>query len=108
MGLPGFWDSPSSSAPILRQRRSLERLQETLKRLRSDAEEVEVWKELVAEGENDEQLGTFLERLDSELPKLDLQLKLSGPDDDKNAILNLHPGAGGTESQDWAEMLLRM
>ena len=108
MGLPGFWDSPASSAPLLRQRRSLERLQETLNRLRADAEEVEIWKELIADGEEDEQLGAFLDRLGIELPKLDLQLKLSGPDDEKSAILNLHPGAGGTESQDWAEMLLRM
>ncbi len=43
-----------------------------------------------------------------ELDQLELELKLSGPDDDKNAIVAIHPGAGGTESQDWAEMLLRM
>jgi peptide chain release factor 2 len=46
--------------------------------------------------------------VDRELSRLDLELKLSGPDDDKNAIVAIHPGAGGTESQDWAEMLLRM
>ncbi len=108
MGLPGFWDNPAAGAPLLRQRRSLERLRETLDRLRADAEEVEIWKELVSDGEEDEQLETFLARLAIELPKLDLQLKLSGPDDEKSAIINLHPGAGGTESQDWAEMLLRM
>ncbi len=108
MGRPGFWDDPSKSAPMLRQRRSLERLKGTLERLRSDAEEVEVWRELVSEGEADEQLVSFLDRLETELPKLDLEFKLSGPDDDKNAIVTIHPGAGGTESQDWAEMLLRM
>jgi peptide chain release factor 2 len=50
----------------------------------------------------------FLDRVDRDLTRLELELKLSGPDDDKNALVVVHPGAGGTESQDWAEMLLRM
>jgi peptide chain release factor 2 len=62
----------------------------------------------VAEGEADADLDRFLERLDRELGKLELSVKLSGADDDKNALVVIHPGAGGTESQDWAEMLLRM
>lgn len=81
---------------------------ETLKRLRADADELEAWGELVAEGEADSELAGFLERLTRELDQLELHLKLSGPDDDKPAIVSIHPGAGGTESQDWAEMLLRM
>jgi peptide chain release factor 2 len=105
---PTFWDSPEKSAPLLRERRALERRLETLNRMRSDADELATWKELVAEGEADADLETFLARVDGELEKLELELKLSGPDDEKNAILNIHPGAGGTESQDWAEMLLRM
>ena len=51
---------------------------------------------------------SFLDRLEEELTQLEMQLKLSGEHDDKNAIVAIHPGAGGTESQDWAEMLLRM
>ncbi|HEX7180525.1 MAG TPA: peptide chain release factor 2, partial [Thermoanaerobaculia bacterium] len=90
------------------QRRSLERQLQTLNRLRSDADELTAWRELLEEGEADPELGQFLERLEADLDKLELQLKLSGPDDDKNAIVAIHPGAGGTESQDWAEMLLRM
>ncbi len=108
MGEAGFWDDPSRSATILRQRRGIERKLETLKELRQDAEEIELWRELLAEGEVDEQLDVFLSRLDKLLPKLDLQFKLSGEDDEKNAIVTVHSGAGGTESQDWAEMLLRM
>jgi peptide chain release factor 2 len=108
MGLPGFWDDPAESANLLRERRGLERLHETLTRLRTDGEELETWQELLEEGEQDPSLGSFLKRLEEELPKLDLQLKLSGPDDDKNAFLLIHSGAGGTESQDWAEMLERM
>jgi peptide chain release factor 2 len=62
----------------------------------------------VDEGLADEELDRFLDDLGKRLRSLELELKLSGPDDDKNALLAIHPGAGGTESQDWAEMLLRM
>ena len=108
MEVPGFWDDPAASAPILQERRALERKLDTLKRLREAAEELVVWRELVAEGEADGEVVTFLESLERDLGKLDLELKLSGPDDEKNALVSVHPGAGGTESQDWAEMLLRM
>ena len=103
-----FWDNPAKSAPVLQERRGLERRLETLKRLRSDAEELTAWRELLSEGEADPDVEAFLSRLTADLDRLELELKLSGPDDDKNAILAIHPGAGGTESQDWAEMLLRM
>jgi len=108
MQRPGFWDQPASSADLLRKRRGLERQLETLSRLRSDSEDLDAWRELVAEGEVDPELDSFLARLDQELAKLELQLKLAGPDDDNPALVAIHSGAGGTESQDWAEMLLRM
>jgi peptide chain release factor 2 len=105
---PGFWDDREGNATILRERRAVERRVELLNRLRRDAEDLDAWRELVAEGETDAELVAFVARLDDELEKLDLQLKLSGADDDKNALVAIHPGAGGTESQDWAEVLLRM
>ena len=108
MEAPGFFDDPKKSAPILRHRRSIERQVERLKHLSDDAEELDAWRELLAEDEADGEFDEFIERLDSELSRLDLELKLSGPDDDKDALIAIHPGAGGTESQDWAEMLLRM
>ncbi|MDH3404635.1 MAG: PCRF domain-containing protein, partial [Acidobacteriota bacterium] len=104
----GFWEDPAASAPILRERRAVERRLETYRRLAADSEELAAWRELVAEGLADADLDAFLERLEPRLRALELELKLSGPDDDKNALLAIHPGAGGTESQDWAEMLLRM
>jgi peptide chain release factor 2 len=104
----GFWNNPTQHASVMQQRRGLERRLQTLNRLRSDAEELATWRELLEEGESDGDLDKFLARLGEELSQLELDLKLSGPDDDKNAILAIHPGAGGTESQDWAEMLLRM
>ncbi len=108
MEAPGFWDDPKQSSPLLRRRRNLERRLKTLERLRSDGDELATWQELLAEAGSDPEAETFLERLDGELDALDLQLKLSEPDDEKNALVAIHPGAGGTESQDWAEMLLRM
>jgi peptide chain release factor 2 len=108
MEAPGFWDNPAANAAILRQRRALERRLETLDKLRADAGELAAWKELLAEGESDADLELFLGRLKGDLDRLELELKLAGPDDDKSAIVAIHPGAGGTESQDWAEMLLRM
>ncbi len=108
MEAPGFWDNPQESAPVLRKRRALERRFETLKKIRSDADELDTWRELATEGEADDDLHEFLGRLDRELGTLELELKLSGPDDGRNAIMAIHSGAGGTESQDWADMLLRM
>jgi peptide chain release factor 2 len=112
MEAPGFWDNPTQNAPLLRQRRDLERRLSTLNRLRADAGELAAWKELLSGDEEaiekEPDLERFLTRLKGDLDRLELELKLSGPDDDKNAIVAIHPGAGGTESQDWAEMLLRM
>ncbi len=108
MSQPGFWDNPAKSAQVLRQRRQLEKRKETLDHLAANASDLEAWRELAAEGESDPELERFLTQLGTELDALELKLKLSGPDDDKPAIMVIHPGAGGTESQDWAEMLLRM
>jgi peptide chain release factor 2 len=108
MQAAGFWDNPAKNAAILQKRRDIERRLETLNRLRADADELATWRELLDEGEADPEFDRFIDRLAGELGKLELDFKLSGPDDDKNALLAVHPGAGGTESQDWAEMLLRM
>jgi peptide chain release factor 2 len=104
----GFWDNPAKNAAILQKRRDIERRLATLNRLRADAEELTAWRQLLDEGLEDPDFDRFLTRLAGELDRLELTLKLSEPDDEKNAILAIHPGAGGTESQDWAEMLLRM
>ncbi len=105
---PGFWDDPQKSAPLLQKRRTLERQKETVEQLRADSEELELWREMLDEGEDESGAEEFLDELEKRLDSLDLQLKLSGEDDERNAIFAIHPGAGGTESQDWAEMLMRM
>jgi len=77
----------------------------------SELEELEAGVALVEE-QADEQLGAELaqlsEQIEEHLSQLELKNLLSGPNDDKNAIVAIHSGAGGTESADWAAMLLRM
>jgi peptide chain release factor 2 len=110
MEMPGFWDKPAQSAQLLQNRRQIEKKVENLKRLRADEGDLAAWRELLegSDGEVDPDAAAFIARVEAELDKLELQLKLSGPDDDKNALVAINSGAGGTESQDWAEMLLRM
>jgi peptide chain release factor 2 len=112
MQAPDFWDDPQKGAPLVQRRRALERRVQTAKQLDDDLEEIGAWKELISEGATDDdtaaEIDRFTTRLEADLEKLDLELKLSGEDDERNALFAIHPGAGGTESQDWAEMLLRM
>ena len=108
MAEPGFWDDAHGSSDLLRKRGRLERQLDTLKKVRRDEEDLAAWQELLAEGEEDPEALVFLERVERELGVLELELKLSGPDDGRDALVAIHPGAGGTESQDWAEMLMRM
>jgi peptide chain release factor 2 len=71
--------------------------------------EIEAMDELISENPSAAQeLSAEIEALEKSLEELELRFVLSDPDDLKNAILTIHPGAGGTESQDWAQMLLRM
>jgi peptide chain release factor 2 len=71
--------------------------------------DIEVWFELSSEGEAvDEEIRKSLASISKEIDEAEIKALLSGENDQYNAILNIHPGAGGTESQDWASMLLRM
>lgn len=108
---PGFWDNMESSQKILQRTKSLETSIENDRKLFSQAEDISTMIEMYVE-ENDEEL---LQEIKSELEsfclmidKLTLSTLLTGEYDSSNAILNLHAGAGGTEAQDWTEMLLRM
>lgn len=78
-------------------------------KLVEQAEEVEVLVELAQEDESlESEAVAALQALKRELEQVEIAVLLSGPYDQNNAIVSLHPGAGGTESQDWAEMLFRM
>jgi peptide chain release factor 2 len=105
---PSFWEDPERSKPVVQKRHQIERRLNLLQRLDSEGEELQAWDELLAEGEADGEAQDFAQRLERDLDRLELELKLSGDHDSEDALVLVHSGAGGTESQDWAEMLLRM
>ncbi|WP_188378628.1 peptide chain release factor 2 [Halobacillus andaensis] len=108
---PGFWDDQDTAQKVINEVNGLKGLVNTLEKHEETHENLEVSYELVKE-EEDEDLRTELEeevtQLVEDLNEFELNILLSEPYDKNNAILELHPGAGGTESQDWASMLLRM
>lgn len=108
---PDFWDHQRKAQQTLQKISQLDEQLEMWETVREAHEELEVMLELAIE-EDDDSLGPELDRLlkeyKSALNQLELQAMLNDEDDARNAILNIHPGAGGTESQDWASMLYRM
>ncbi|MGL4521289.1 MAG: peptide chain release factor 2 [Bacilli bacterium] len=111
MGDPTFWDDQKKAQTVINETNGLKEQVDEFSALAETYENLEMTYELLKE-EMDEEL---FEELVSEVKatteafnKFELQLLLSGPYDSNNAILELHPGAGGTESQDWGSMLLRM
>lgn len=82
---------------------------EKFEKLENSIKELEELQELVTEDpEFEREMEREIIKLEKELEELELETTFEDPEDEKNAILSIHPGAGGTESQDWAEMLLRM
>ncbi|MCR2847141.1 peptide chain release factor 2 [Heyndrickxia coagulans] len=108
---PNFWDDQQEAQKIIDESNALKEMVNGYRELESQQEDLEVTYELAKE-ENDqelkEELEAELEGFTEKLNEYELQLLLNGPYDANNAILELHPGAGGTESQDWCSMLLRM
>ncbi|WP_234400661.1 peptide chain release factor 2 [Virgibacillus senegalensis] len=111
MTAPNFWDDQQEAQKVINEVNGLKELVQTFDKHEETHENLEVSYELVKE-ENDEDLREELEsevlELTEALNNYELFILLSEPYDKNNAILELHPGAGGTESQDWASMLLRM
>lgn len=109
MSAPGFWDDPEKAQEGGRKRARVEKRIASGESIESKSEELEVLLEFDREGEKvDDELRTLLAGLETEVNAIELTMKLSGENDERDCIMNIHPGAGGTESQDWAEMLLRM
>ena len=108
---PGFWDNLENSQKVLQKTKGLKTKVERYLRLVSTWDDLKVLNELALE-ENDErvvsEIGEGMAVLKDELQKLKLETLLVKPYDKNNAILTLHAGAGGTEAQDWVQMLLRM
>ncbi len=109
MSAPGFWDNPEAAQDVGRKRARVEKRIQSGESIDASAEELDVLLELQREGESvDGDLETLIDQLELQIRDVELTMKLSGEHDLRDCIMNIHPGAGGTESQDWAEMLLRM
>ncbi|MBS3968724.1 MAG: peptide chain release factor 2, partial [Clostridia bacterium] len=108
---PGFWDDQQKAQEIMKQLNGLKAKIHQIQEMETYLEEVEIMCQL-SEEENDTDLLKEIEAklvsIEDEVEKLQIEVLLSEPYDKNNAIISLHPGAGGTESQDWAEMLYRM
>ncbi len=106
---PGLWNDPARAQAVLKARTRLTEEIEAFRRLEKTLEDAEVCAELAREGEDvGAELKQAVDALQSALDERELEVMLKGEHDAGNAILTIHPGAGGTESQDWAEMLYRM
>lgn len=107
---PGFWDNPKEAKLVEQQVAAEKSWIDEWKRLESVADDIRTLVELADEEGEDlsSEIDSEADRLEEMVDALELRSMLGEPDDQRNAILTIHPGAGGTESQDWAEMLLRM
>jgi peptide chain release factor 2 len=113
LGDPALWANPALSQPLMRERKRLESLLASAEELDRRTGDIDAYFELAREGDASfGEVETELEReiagLSSFGDQLEEKTLLSGETDGLNAIVTVHPGAGGTESQDWAEMLMRM
>jgi peptide chain release factor 2 len=111
MTSPSFWDRPDQAREVMEEATRLKGWVEPWRELHARAGELLELAELLSE-EPDPQMETEwheeVAKLELGLDELEVRTMLQGEDDHREAILTIHAGAGGTESQDWAEMLLRM
>jgi peptide chain release factor 2 len=104
-----FWNDQEAAQKLLQKRTALEKKIQRQELFESQVADVGVLFEFAEEDEESlKELRTLLERLTHEVGIAETEMLLAGENDQLNAICTIHPGAGGTESQDWAEMLLRM
>jgi peptide chain release factor 2 len=106
---PSVWADAAKSQPLMRERKRLETLLADDAELARRSDDIDAYFELALEGENTEpDIAREIPALVDFADALESKTMLSGETDPLNAIITVHPGAGGTESQDWAEMLMRM
>jgi len=108
---PDFWNDGEKAQGILKEQANLKDILESWERYRAGLEEARFFLDLAKDEKSDEALSeaaTKVAEVAEGVAGIELSQTLGGPDDRRNAIVSLHPGAGGTEAQDWAEMLLRM
>jgi len=105
-----MWSDQERARELMRHRSELQEAVATARSLREAADELEVLLEMTRDDEDGavEELAAALARLEPRLDRIELTTKMTGKHDLANAYLEIHPGAGGTESQDWAQMLERL
>jgi peptide chain release factor 2 len=109
IGDPDFWNQPERSQRVMQQRKRLQEAIQNSAAVAVSASDIDTLFELAREGEDvNGDLEREIRSFESTLDQLETGMLLSGENDSRDAIITIHPGAGGTESQDWAEMLLRM
>lgn len=111
MSSPGFWDHPQEAQKVSSQAtRSREKVA-LFEKMSGRIEDIQVLHEMALEDASPEAIKEVQDEfvlIENDLDQLEVQVLLSGPHDDCNAILSIHAGAGGTEACDWSNMMLRM
>ncbi|HEY4052417.1 MAG TPA: peptide chain release factor 2 [Terriglobales bacterium] len=106
---PNLWSNPQRSQQVMREKKRVEKMLATETELVRRTDDIAAYFDLAREGESVEaDLRREIDSLRDRVERLETETLLSGDNDARNAIMTIHPGAGGTESQDWAEMLMRM
>jgi len=106
---PDFWSDQEAAQTLLQKRSRLEGIIQRQEKFDKEISDAGVLFEFAEEDEASlSELRELLKRLEKEVSNAETETLLAGENDSRNAICTIHPGAGGTESQDWAEMLLRM
>ncbi len=109
MAEPGFWDNRTGAVETSREQSEIQRKLDMAEEVEKAYGEISTLMELREEGEDvEEEVRNFVDTWEDQIRKLEINIKLNSPDDQRNAIVSIHPGAGGTESQDWASILMRM
>lgn len=110
-GEPGLWDDRDAAQELMQKIATVQAQIGKFESLKSKFDDLRILAELADEEDDEHAIAECMEQieaLDAAISRIELANLLSGPYDAANAIMAIHPGAGGTESQDWAEMLMRM
>jgi peptide chain release factor 2 len=108
---PEFWNDAKNAGNTQKEKNTLQRKLDKYNDAKNTLEDAKELYEMGKEEDDDETIESCFEdapKLEELILAMEIEVLLSGDNDSNNAILSIHPGAGGTESQDWAEMLLRM
>ena len=109
MGAPGFWDDQERAAAVSARHARASRKLEQFRSLQSEVEDLEGLNELAAEDASlASELSEQIDDVEAQLAELEEERLFSGEYDSGDALVTVNAGAGGTDAQDWAEILLRM